>query len=178
MPSDPAFEIAGPVEVSFDGQGVSVDNLGRTDGEELSALDVTFHSKPIFTDEGGRVPAEVIHLGMTGLLTMQLIKWDRLVLQALWGAVPRSALPGDAHLNQGDVGRLWSTTGVAAIGFFGITLIPDLTDTRTVYTFSKCYLAEDGIREAQIGNDATVLRLSFIVLPDGTNDLYAKTVTS
>ncbi len=178
--ADPGFEIAGPVEVSFNAQGATpaTANLGRSDGEERISLDVQIHSKPIYADEGGRVPQEVIHLGMTGLLSMQLVKWDRLILQDIWGAVPRLALPGDAHLNQGDVGRLWSTTAVSGIGFFGLILTPDLEDSRVVYTFNKCYLAEDGIREAEIGNDVTVLRLSFVVLPDSNNDLYAKTVTA
>lgn len=168
------FEIAGPVTVSIDPAGaVTVGAIGRTDGESLIGFDAQIHSKPIYTDEGGRVPQQVIHLGMTGLLTMQLIKWDRAVLNALWYTVPNAALINDANLNAGIVGRLWDpATPISGIGFFQVILTPDLADDQQLYTFGKCYLPEDGIRESNIGLDTTLLQLSFIVLPDGNNDLY------
>ncbi len=176
---DPGFEIAGPCQVSITPRAGSVDNLGFTDGESLIGLDVNVLSRPIYTDEGGRVPQEIIHLGMTGLLTMQLVKWDRTVLNDIWYAVPNPALITDGHLNAGVVGKLWGDTSVTGVGFFGVSLIPTLTDSRTVYTFTRCYLPEDGLAERNIGNDATLLQLSFVVLPNtSTNDLYTYSVTS
>lgn len=175
-----AFEFSGPTDVGLDVQPTgSPAALGRTDGEERISFDLRIFGREVSADEDGLVPAEVIHLGSMGLLTMQLVKWDRVQLEALWNTIPRSAVTSDSHLHAGDVGRLWSTTGVAAIGFFGIILTPDLTDTRVIRTFNKCYLlGDDAIREAEIGNDKTVLRLSIHVLPDSNGDLYAKTTTS
>lgn len=181
-----AFEFSGPTDVQLDTQPAgSPTNLGRSDGEERISFDVRIFGREVSSDEDGLVPSEIIHLGMMGLLQMQLVKWDRVQLQALWNTIPRLAVSGDAHLSTGDeltggaVGRLWSTTTVAAIGFFGIILTPDLEDTRVIRTFNKCYLlGDDAIREAEIGNDKTVIRLSIHVLPDSNGDLYAKTETS
>ena len=175
-----AFEIAGPVDVTLDPAGaVSAEPLGRSDGEERISFDTRIFGREISSDEDGLVPSEIIHLGMSGLLTMQLVKWDRAVLNSLWDTVPRTALSGDVHLNTGAVGMLWSMpTPVSGIGFFAIILTPDLSDTRIIRTFSKCYLmGDDAIREAEIGNDTTVLRLSINVLPDANGDLYAQTST-
>ena len=177
-----AFEIAGPTDVLLDPAGAAAEAaLGRSDGEERIAFNVRILGREVSADEDGLVPGEVIHLGSMGLLNMQLVKWDRTQLQNLWNTIPRSAVTGDANLHQGDVGRLWSMTGgaVSGVGFFKLTLKPDLTDGRTIYAFGKCYLlGDDAISEAEIGNDKTVLRLSINVLPDSNGDLYVKTVTS
>ncbi len=176
-----AFEINGPtaVQLKVSPIGGSWVELGRSDGEELISFDTQILGKEIFSDEKGMVPDEILHLGMRGLLTMQLVKWDRLVLDSLWGTVPRAAVTGDIHLHQGTVGERWSDVSVATIGFFGIRVAAELTDTRIVRSFNRCYLlGDDAIREADIGNNRTALRLSFHVLPDTLEDLYTSTVTS
>ena len=173
-----AFEISGPTDVMLKVRSGAYVAFGRSDGENRISFEPDILSREVMSDEDGLAPSEIIHLGMRGLLTMELVKWDRVLLQNLWNTIPRSALTADVHLHAGDVGRLWSTN-TAGIGFFGIQVKPDLTDTRVIRSFEKCYLSgNDAIREAEIGNDKTVLRLSFNVLRDGNGDPYAKTATS
>ena len=175
-----AFEINGPTKVSLKVSpiGGSYVELGRSDGEELISFDTQVLGKEIFSDEGGMVPQEVIHLGTRGMLTMQLIKWDRAILNDLWDAIPRTTLTAADDLHEGVVGRLWGTA-ITGIGFFGIQIASELTDVRVIRSFAKCYiLGDDAIREANIGNEATALRLAFNVLPDTNGNLYVVTNTA
>ncbi len=171
------FEISGPTDVLLKVRSGAYVALGRRDGEERIAFETEILSRQVSADEDGLVAGEIIHLGMRGILTMQLVKWDRAKLENLWDTIPRSALTGDVDQHAGDIGRLWSTS-TAGIGFFGIQLKPDLTDSRIIRSFEKCWIDGNAVRETEIGNDKTVLQLAFQVLPDSNRDLYLKTVTA
>jgi len=171
-----AFEIQGPTDVKLKVRGGSYVALGRTDGEERITFEMKNHTKIIYADETGMVPAEIINLGSTGIVVMQLVKWDRAELNNLWQTLPASTLITDDDPNQGTVGKLWGTSDTGR-GFFGIQLAADLS-SGLVRSFEKCYLSDNAITEAEIGNDATVLQLSIDVLPDGNNDLYIVTATA
>ena len=171
-----AFEISGPTDVLLKVRSGAYVALGRSDGEERIAFETEILSRQVSADEDGLVASEIIHLGMRGILTMQLVKWDRDLLNDLWGCIPRAAATTSVDLTTGDIGRLWGTA-TTGVGFFGIQIKPDLTDVRVIRSFEKCWMDGNAIRETEIGNDKTVLQLAFQVLPD-SGTLYAKTTTA
>lgn len=132
-------------------------DLGIADNDTLPSVTITDHIHEIKTSASGMAPEELVIQGLTGAITVTLVKWDA----AVWTAVQAKQRGAAFDAVVGSV-----MVGGATAKVFGVRLNPVETG-KYAYTFTHCYLMND-TTDSQFGNVERRLAITFRAIPDPT----------
>lgn len=163
-----SFNISGPCAVQTDlVLADTLVTLGRTDNDDLVAVEYDTRNEIIEANDTGRVPGEIVFVGAIAVVTCTLIKWDTAQADDLRDAA-LGVRPSGSEGVIGAIGSLW----IGDSKCFKVRIEPD-TAGKTYYEFQRCYLDGPGsVREFDFGNKGRRLAIQFIAIPNGSDVLY------
>jgi hypothetical protein len=151
------FMVEGPTTVQTTNLGTfsTFADLGYTDNNDLVSVDVEYLQETIESSDTGRVPVDVINMGVIATVNMTLVKWDDTKLQNLL------EFPSGGAGQVGTIGLRMFGNGSSDYRF-KLKLVGD----DKTFTFHRCHFEARAVRMFDFGNRARRVGLSITCLPE------------
>lgn len=161
------IKVSGPTRVQVLTSGTTWADLGICDNDTLPSVTITDHIHEVKTSASGMAPEELVLQGITGSITVTLVKWD----DAIWTAVQAKQRGAAFDAVVGSV-----MVGGQTAKVFGVRLNPVETG-KDMYTFPLCYLMND-TTDSQFGNVERRLAVTFRAIPDPSTGVLCTYATN
>ena len=177
------FNVAGPCRLQFILEGGTLVDLGETTDDDMIRVEFERHMSVLKSTSTGDEPAEIVHTGMTAIITGTLVQWDPDVTNNTKAFHKVATAPGGT--TEGDAGVI-GTRYVTGSLTGSLAIIPR-TVGKTSYTFGRCIITrwqlfDFGNVEVKLGFEAMAWRDAATgSIGDGTSataNLYATATTA